>query len=340
MKRPNSFETCIAIKHNNCSNLHTREMINQGWGSDFGGIFRGLAYGMEQHRPVQFWLPGNSAWIYTVGPQAVVRSGTTLQRQFINQHAAQQTPACPSTNMECYFLPLCGCPILPGTVIEQRFDPATTHLDTEKGGWYLEYATRTRTFLRHRIYQFLADSAATSLIRTTPCTVIHVRRADIVINPWGNATRRYHPMEDYINAAAGRDDMILHDNILLLTDDENAISEARFKYPQYHWMVLNRTRHVGARGGFENQIPSGDPVDVVALLAEITLATRHCTAIVHTFSSLAYYLRAAMQAAAAAHHGTTIVKLDINDALHASNSVWKVGNAGSLNISRSYGGAI
>jgi hypothetical protein len=309
---------------NNCSNLYTRGMVNQGWGSDLRGVFEGLAYGMEQQRPVQFASDDRRPWLYTVGPQAVI-NGT---RQFVNEQAARQPAACPTKNLECYFLPMCGC--TPGRSQDTQY-PSSKNYDSPKGGWYLEYATRTKTFLRRRMYSFLSERAP---VMRTPCTVMHVRRADIVINPWGNATRRYHPIEDYMEAA--RKDAILHENILLMTDDLNAISEAKFKYPQYHWMYMNRTRHRGAEGGFENQIPSGDPVEeVVALLSEISLV-RHCTSIVHTFSSLPYYLRAIMSSQHGAHG---VVKLDIDDALHATGGVWKDGNAeSSRNVSRAYDG--
>jgi hypothetical protein len=322
---------------NNCSNLHMLHMVNQGWGSDLRNVYHGLAYGMDQHRPVQFYLYpfDRRPWLYTVGPQATTSNGT---REFVNQEAADQKPACPTKNMECYFLPLTNCPPFP---VPEMHDPTPTqNLDSQKAGWYLEYATRTKTFLRYRIYRFITERAPAM---RTPCTVIHVRRADVVINPFANVTRRYHPLEDYIDGATTRGTafaphktQLLHENILLMTDDQNAISEAHFKYPRYHWMYINRTRHRGAEGGFENQIPSGDPVEeVTALLAEFSLV-RHCTSIIHTFSSLPYYLRAIMQS----QHGTNgVMKLDIDDDQHGTGTVWKAGNGESTrHISRAYDG--
>jgi hypothetical protein len=69
----------------------------------------------------------------------------------------------------------------------------------------------------------------------------------------------------------------LHENILLLTDDQNAIDEAHREYWMYNWMYFNRTRFRGTEGGWENHFPSGDPktAEVVTLLS-IYRAVRYC----------------------------------------------------------------
>jgi hypothetical protein len=78
---------------------------------------------------------------------------------------------------------------------------------------------------------------------------------------------------------------------LLLTDDANAIGEALVQYgQQYSWMYLDRPRHRGAEGGWENQVPSGDPrMEVVAILAEARILRQCATTLVYSISSLAYY---------------------------------------------------
>ena len=304
-----------------CNNSYTREMVNQGWGADLRGVYEGLSLALEERRPVQFVLSLGIPWIYTVGPQAVIDG----KRRFINEKAAE-TKACPSLNMECYFLPVSGCPadlrhVHPFGPVAKQGPP----LDSQQGGWIFEYATRTKTILRERVYRY----ASSAISIRSPCTVMHVRRADVVINPFSNVTRRYYPIDDYIQGAQD----VLQPNILLLTDDQNAISEAEYKFPQYHWMYLNRTRHRGAEGGFENQIPSGDPVHEVVILLTTFRLVRSCASIVHTFSSFPYYLRAIMQS----NEGSEgITRIDLDDKNHASNSVWKAGNHAYMNVSKAY----
>jgi len=139
--------------------------------------------------------------------------------------------------------------------------------------------------------------------------VIHVRRADVVLH--GKFSRRYHPIREYVDALCEDErrlkgeeggassatvcpELLRQKPLLLLTDDSNAIKEALAQYPQLKWQYIDRPRHRGSEGGWENQIPSGDPAsEVVALHAAFTLA-RRCNVIVHTKSNLADYLYAVM----------------------------------------------
>jgi hypothetical protein len=90
-----------------------------------------------------------------------------------------------------------------------------------------------------------------------PCTVIHVRRGDIVMH--GKQSRKYHAISEYLNASA-KTNIQIHPNILILTDDHNAIGEAKTLYPEYHWMSIERPRWKADEGGFERQLPSNDPI--------------------------------------------------------------------------------
>ena len=82
--------------------------------------------------------------------------------------------------------------------------------------------------------------------------------------------RRYHAIEEYM-----RQENNVTINVLLLTDDENAVEEALHLFPGHKWVYLNRTRFRGAEGGWENHIPSDDPVqEVVALLSIFRLARK------------------------------------------------------------------
>eukprot|EP00539_Tryblionella_compressa_P001774 CAMPEP_0178734522 /NCGR_PEP_ID=MMETSP0744-20121128/1388_1 /TAXON_ID=913974 /ORGANISM="Nitzschia punctata, Strain CCMP561" /LENGTH=109 /DNA_ID=CAMNT_0020386807 /DNA_START=58 /DNA_END=387 /DNA_ORIENTATION=- len=83
--------------------------------------------------------------------------------------------------------------------------------------------------------------------------VFHVRRADVTLH--GSAMRRYHAIEEYVNAS-GLTSHQQKPNVFLLTDDQNAIDEAEVLFPDINWIYLDRKRHKGSSGGWENQIPS------------------------------------------------------------------------------------
>jgi len=320
----------------NCSHAVTVEQYNQGWGSDFRSVFEALSVARQSRQPSVMHL--SAPWIYAVGPQTWI-NGT---RRFVSEQAAA-TVACNSRDPQCYFLNLTSCPADANHVLQAHDLAATTTettpiiMDSQQGGWILEYATRPQTWLRQRVYRYLA---AQQLQLKSPCTVFHVRRADAVLTleQYTNLTRRYHAIEEYIQAAASLSlwNSSSHNNILLLTDDKNAVGEALHKYPHYNWVYLDRQRHKGAAGGFENQIPSGDPItEVVVILSELALA-QHCDSIVHTASSFPYFLRPIMMSSAAAAGDKTITAVDMDYELHKTDQVFTETHKFSLNISKSY----
>ena len=323
----------------NCSLAVTVEQYNQGWGSDFRSVFQALSAARQSQQPSVMYL--SAPWIYAVGPQTWI-NGT---RQFVSEQAAA-TSACNSRDPQCYFLNLTSCPADANHVLQAHDLAATTTettpiiMDSRQGGWILEYATRPQTWLRQRVYRYLA---AQHLRLKSPCTVFHVRRADAVLTleQYSNLTRRYHAIEEYINAAASLSlwNSSSRNSILLLTDDKNAVGEALHKYPHYNWVYLDRQRHKGAAGGFENQIPSGDPItEVVVILSELALA-QHCDSIVHTESSFPYFLRPFMMtsAAAAAAGDKTITAVDMDDKLRETGQeVFTETHKFSLKISKPY----
>lgn len=155
-----------------------------------------------------------------------------------------------------------------------------------------------------------------SSLSTFSCVAMHVRRADVVLHR--KHSRRYHAISEYIDALHRvasqqypKDNPLInhqyhfhhrHYNnqnmnitntttFLLLTDDANAIGEALVEHGKsYTWIYLDRPRHRGAEGGFENQIPSGDPrMEVVAMLAEARILRQCATSLIFSTSSLAYY---------------------------------------------------
>lgn len=122
---------------------------------------------------------------------------------------------------------------------------------------------------------------------TTPCTVMHVRRSDVVLHT--TRARQYFALSDYVKW------LRRNDTIFLLTDDANAIEEAFEFHPNLKWTFLNRTRFRGTEGGWENQTPSRSPKrEVVVIMALLRLVQR-CDTLIHTSSGFARMLARAMQ---------------------------------------------
>lgn len=120
-------------------------------------------------------------------------------------------------------------------------------------------------------------------------------------------------------------------NVLLLTDDHNAIGEALYLFPNHSWVYLNRTRYRGAEGGWENHIPSDNPKqEVIALLTEFRLA-RKCDKLIHSKSNLADYLYSEMKSA-----HTTVKKINLDQG--QGNQVHNEQNVRSVALSKAYPG--
>jgi hypothetical protein len=102
--------------------------------------------------------------------------------------------------------------------------------------------------------------------------------------------RRYYAIDEYVNAAKQQ----ITNTIFLLTDDDNAVQEARAKFPGHNWVVVDRPRYKGKEGGWENHIPSDDPKQEVIVLMAIFRKVQLCDVFVHTRSNLADYITGAM----------------------------------------------
>jgi hypothetical protein len=281
-RRTRFFRELYNIQYKrNCSNVFTKKMWQAGWGADFAHIVDGLLYAMNNVVPMQ--VSNDRPWHY-----AAKKDGSR--------------PACPSKDMYCYFLNMTNCKPnnrkafgKAGKRGQFMFrnsygDEEQPPLDFLYHSWLVEYASRPQTWLRKAVYDF-----SKTIQLTSPCIVMHVRRGDVILH--GKQSRRYFAMEEYMNAtfdwntaAAANDkdnDNTNTKTIFLLTDDDNAIQEARSKFPSYHWVYIDRPRFKGAQGGFENQIPSDDPQWEVIVLLSIFHKVKQCRALVHTQSSLA-----------------------------------------------------
>ena len=254
-----------------CGKTLTKKMQSSGWTSDFMNVIDGLKHALVHKRPVQI---ANTPWQYADPEKA--KPGILAYKGI--------APVCPQGNQFCYFLPLSSCPAAIETDPRDVLEGAFTQ--TPEYQWLYEYATRPQTWLRKEVYRFTKAQKPIA----TPCSVIHYQHGDAVLHP-GNYKRKYHPIRDYMNSS-----FHLQKNILLLTDDQNAITEATTEYPDHNWMYVDQPRFKVDQGGFEMQLPSKNPIYEVVVLLSVFQMARQCSHLVHSHSGFATQLFAEMQA--------------------------------------------
>jgi len=288
----------------NCSNVLVKKMTSSGFAADMRSIIDGLNIAKRNNKPFQLFT---NFW------------------QYVSTKDGQSV--CPRKDMFCYFLNLTNCdtPFKKEDVRKNQIGP-NLHVTREPGTWFREYATRQQTWLRREVYLYSTQH----INITTPCMAMHVRRADVVLH--NKLSRKYHPISEYIEAMIDAEKKNSTRNILLFTDDHNAISEALVLYPQYNWMYFDRPRHKGSEGGFENQVPSQDPKFEVIVLLSIFRAARRCSGLVYSNSGLAEHIRSEMEDSATSSNTTY---LDVN--LETGNqNIKSPENRATVNVSRSY----
>jgi hypothetical protein len=281
----------------NCDQVITKERYNSGWGVDLAHIVDGLKAAVEVRRPFQIT---QEPWHYAVG-----KDGSRA--------------VCPQKNMHCYFLPITRCDPIPEKKVNLTFfyGQHPTY-DLLENRWHLEYAVRPQTWLRKASYDF-----SKTINLTSPCTVMHVRRGDIVLHEqW---SRRYYPIEDYVNATNR-----ITNNIFLLTDDKNAVKEAQTKFPGFNWVFVDRPRYKGPEGGWENHAPSDDPKQEVIVLMSIFKKVGMCDVFIHTKSNLANHIIGIMLTA---RNNTSFLRVNLNQG-QTDSQVYNSGNSESYNISK------
>ena len=256
-------------------NTHLSNMWSSGWGADIENVASQLMYANHVGRPMEV---NRRPWHYAAPDQA----GKA------NKKASR--PACPKLNMYCYFLNLTACGPTADARTWSNQDPNVTKSfiisRNHEMYWAMEYVTRPQTWLRKRVFDMvhsaMNEAGGGTLVNgplQKPYSVIHVRRSDVVLHD--RSSRKYHAIAEYLNEtdarlAEGGPDFKIRRNVLLLTDDSNAIKEALALHPEYRWMYLNRTRWTGSEGGFERQLPSSDPIVEVATLYATFKLVSHC----------------------------------------------------------------
>eukprot|EP00979_Chaetoceros_neogracilis_P006359 scaffold1288_cov286-Chaetoceros_neogracile.AAC.6 len=301
----------------NCAEVYTKRMKSSGWAADFGHVASGLIYGLDTNRVFHI-IQDSDYWHYAAEKK---------------ERRGDEPPVCPSGDMFCYFLPIASADCKSTPV-----DNFTTRAVGPLIPWATEFGTRQQQWLRRQVYDYLEQRAPKI---ETPCAALHVRRADVVLH--GKFSRKYFPISEYLDllqvhssseSRQGRGSneggkALNWTNIILFTDDQNAVEEAETHHPQYVWKHLNKTRHRGSSGGWENQIPSGSPKDeVIAILAILQIAQK-CDVLVHSQSGFADVIYNAM---VKSERNVTRLKIDNSyvGRLNANNSQTEVELMGRL----------
>ncbi|KAG7336740.1 hypothetical protein IV203_028157 [Nitzschia inconspicua] len=310
------------------NNVFTRTMWSSGWGADMTNINTGLRHALIYKRPFQ--VRTETPWHYAAGKypqlQQQQQAACPTQDMFcyflplsncsVPEKTDTGTTTSPTTNddtndnsndtdeddgAELDQEP--GCYYGPSTFTLLREEDGTNSTypvypayndDMQFYHWLDLYASRPKAWLRQRVYEYQQHVIRNDMNMTTPCAVMHVRRGDVLLHT--DALRRYYAVSEYIQAAGDKlNDTIK--NILLLTDDDNAIGEALHEFPKYNWMYLHRKRYKSNQENiqWEEHTPSMDFVQETVILLTIFRLVQKCDGIVHGYSNLAEIMKRYMK---------------------------------------------
>mmetsp|Transcript_21844 Transcript_21844/g.33181 ORF Transcript_21844/g.33181 Transcript_21844/m.33181 type:complete len:497 (+) Transcript_21844:44-1534(+) len=280
-KECNEEQSDLEDSENSCFAHH---VINSGYSANLGllgisfmtAIFRNhSAFCLSKRYPDQRWLYSNQRNANGTG-----------------------TPICESGDMECYFLPITNCHAKVKQHDGYDMDIVKQHgsrFDAPHITWLRQYLTRPQLWLRHEIYK-LRKPFLQRLRQSSSCTVIHVRRTDVLLEGNWRKRRHYFALDDYLHVTRRYPD-IADKNILLLTDDQSTIDELH-KYhngTESQWTYLPRFRWRGTEGGMNGHLPSGDvKKEIIILLTELSLAG-HCNRLIHGKSGFSQLIKQYMR---------------------------------------------
>ena len=215
-----------------------------------------------------------------------------------------RSPVCPTRDMFCYFLPLGLCPPLHmNTTPASPFEGS----DTDQFAWAMEYALRQKMWVRKRVYDLIKAKAPPISL---PCAAMHVRRTDVAMK--ADWARQHFSIRSYLQKLEEKG--IDTKNLLLFTDDQNAVEEAITHHPSYNWMYFNISRHRGSSGGYENHIAANDPADEVIAILSILKLARKCDSFVKGYSTFAKQIYRSMVST-----GKNITLLSVDEGIDVFN---------------------
>lgn len=280
--------------NNNCTELRTRFVLGTGFAATVGYLLDGFWSAFREGRPFQRSKHrADFKWMYSP--------------EYNFDNVANQTSfaACPSQDITCYFLPISSCqnyrvgeedtPWKRHYVHEVRSNP----MFKQEYLWLSQFFQRPQHNIRqHVIVLQQQQPHLFEPVTDAHCTVLHVRRADATSEK--RYPRNYYPLSQYL--ASGN--VTENSTVVLLTDDQTTLEEARYLHPNYQWIYLKRERHRG-HVPKDSHFPSGDPaLEVMYILMELKLASQ-CRQLVHGTSNMVKLISQGMQL----RHGIDAVKL-------------------------------
>jgi hypothetical protein len=151
-----------------CDTVVTLNLKNSGWGADFNALSRGMLAALSQNKPVVF-----------------IPDPKERNKRQVWQYAAKKdgsAATCPSKDIHCYFLPTSKC-----KPNQTRADQVSTRKlskvdvrHTKTWPWVYQYLTRGQQWIRRAVVDFV-ESQRPTFSPDEACTVIHVRRGDIIL---------------------------------------------------------------------------------------------------------------------------------------------------------------
>jgi hypothetical protein len=252
-----------------------KEMWSTGYGADIHNVVDGLEYAKRNN--LSFSVLRRGPWMYA-------------------------TNECETQDMRCYYLPFGVCYNREEMQFKGNYflnlAPRILHY-LKPYKYLMDYITRPKQVFRKEIYDYVKANSP-EVKGSAMC--LHVRRTDVVMRT--KTTRRYHAISEYMEAAQKIVPERYHRNVILFTDDQEAIEEAQKNYPEHNWIYLNRTRHRGISGGWEGQVPSKSPRLEVIILRSIFRLMKLCDVYVFSTSNIGFIF------GSYAPTNTTIINLD------------------------------
>ena len=159
---------------------------------------------------------------------------------------------CEEGDTTCYFLPYHDCQTSNAKYWNERSEkgeveiitdgglPFEASLQGELGTAAYMFMTRKMIWFHRAVFdlkQTFKESA--NIPANSDCTVVHVRRSDVVLD---SSTRKYFPVADYVDKINSTKLSNPNHYIFLLSDDANAIDEAHEFFPNLNWKHFDRIR--------------------------------------------------------------------------------------------------
>ncbi|CAB9518930.1 expressed unknown protein [Seminavis robusta] len=279
----------------NCSNLVTTVPISSGYGASMSFLYGTFWFAFTQHLPFQIIKRG--PWMYATAN--------------VNHSWAY----CPDQDASCLYLPLSPCSRYRAEQPKQtRRANQRDHLQAMQWLWMRDYMARPNQGFRQALTKL--QEPYVPLLKDSNCIALHVRRGDAGVprKPF----RRYAAIQEYLDLLPNQTANSKR-TIFLLTDDASTIDELQQYHlnvsnPKFHWIYTNKTRNRGTEQGFDRHVPaaSDGPEELLWITAELELAGRHCTTLLHGISGYAGQLldRMRFYAGSAHHNNLTNYYLD------------------------------